>query len=108
MGEAQTVLTDIEKKIEVFLTELKDKSETELAKLYSDALVEEAKLKVEVVVLRQRAANMSSDAEVEVEKLIIKAKENWQTALAKLKAIEQKLFGKDAVKDFNTGSSKLS
>lgn len=102
MGEVQSVFADIEAKIEAFLEELKDKSEAELKTLYDDALVEEAKLKVEVVLLRERAANLASDVEIDAELAVIDAKKKLATAIAWLKALEQKLFG--TVKDFNTGA----
>lgn len=99
------VIQTVEQKIEAFLKDLEGKAETVLRQLYADALVAESDAKKEIVILRQRAANMATDAEKEIELAIVKAKEDWQTALAWLKALEIKLFGTDGVKDFNTGQT---
>jgi hypothetical protein len=98
-----SVITDLEAEFEKLVTEIEAKTADELRKLYADALAFEAKVKVEIVLLRQRAANLASDAEAEAELLVLKGKELLVKAVAWIKQLETKLFGTSTVKDFNTG-----
>lgn len=99
-----SVITDLEQEFENLVTDLEGKTEAVLRDLYAEALIFESKVKVEITLLRQRAANLASDAETEAELLVLKGKELLVKAVAWIKELEGKLFGTDSVKDFNTGA----
>lgn len=87
--EVEKVVTEVE----AFAKELEGKTVQELRILQSDALVAESEAKRVVVLLRQRAANMASTVDVDVEADIVKAKEDWAKSVEWLKAVEKKLEG---------------
>lgn len=97
------ILSEFEKKVAALVKSLEGKTEAELRALYAEALVAESEAKREVTILRQRAANLAADTEIEAEKAVIEAKKVLDDALAWLKALEQKLSG--ALKDHNTGEN---
>lgn len=80
--------------IEAFIKKLEGKGVQELMVLREKALQEEVAAKREITILRQRAANMASTAETDVEEGIILAKKELANAMNWLQAIEQKLSGK--------------
>lgn len=82
-------------KIEQLVKDLEGKTAAQLHNLYSDALIAEAEAKKELYVLRQRVANLATDADAEEEKLISEAKAKVADAITWLKALESKLFGAD-------------
>jgi hypothetical protein len=91
--EPESEIDKIRDEIKKLEGELKGKSVTELRQLHQDALWAESELKRELYVLRQRAANMSSDAEAKYEEEIIELKAKLHEAYIWLKALEVKLFG---------------
>jgi hypothetical protein len=80
---------------EQLVKELEGKTSAQLRNLYSDALMAEAEAKKELYILRQRVANLATDADAEEEKLITDAKARVSEAGVWLKALEAKLFGND-------------
>lgn len=91
--EPESEIDKIRDEIKKLETELKGKSVAELRQLHQDALWAESELKRELYVLRQRAANASSDAEIKLEQDIIELKGKLHEAYVYLKALELKLFG---------------
>lgn len=80
--------------IEAFVKKLEGKGLQELMVLRGQALVAEADAKREITILRQRAANMASTAETDVEEEIIQAKKELANALNWLQAVEKKIAGR--------------
>jgi len=97
-----SVITDLELEFEALYDKAKVAVEEELASLHVEAQALEAKVKTELVLLRQRAANLASDAEVEAEKLVIEAKLFLDKVVKWIDEIEGKLSTR--VKDYNTGA----
>ena len=95
-----SVITDLEQEFEKIKSYVKTESEQVLRTLYADSLLLEAKVKTELVLLRQRAANLGTDVDTEAEMLVIEAKELLAKVLAWIEELKTKLFG---VKDHNTG-----
>ena len=103
-----SVIQDLEQELAHLMKAAEAKGEVVLADVYQEALKLEAKVKTEVVLLRQRAANLASDAEVEAEKLVIEAKLFLDKVLNWIKELEQKLAGnagQATTRDFNTGDN---
>lgn len=80
--------------IEAFVKKLEGKGLQELMVLKARALVAEADAKREITILRQRAANMASTAETDVEEAIILAKRELANAMNWLQAVEKKIAGR--------------
>jgi hypothetical protein len=99
-----SVITDLEQEFKNLVAKLEAKGEVIKADVYAEALLIEARVKTEIVLLRQRAANLASDAEVEAEKAVIYAKEFLAKLLTWIQALEQKLG--TSAKDFNTGEPR--
>lgn len=90
---AEQDAAEVKAEVEKYYEELKGKSMWELMKLHDAAVVAEDAAKRELVVLRQRAANMASTVNDEVDKEISAAKQKVAEAIAWLHAIEAKLEG---------------
>jgi hypothetical protein len=86
-----SVLTDLEQEFEKIKTGVEKKAEAELRTLYADSLLLEARVKTELVLLRQRAANLETSAEKEAELLVIEAKDLLGKVLAWIEALKAKL-----------------
>lgn len=93
-----------EQELEALIKELEVKGEAAVAELYQKGLELEAKVKTEIVLLRERAANLGSEAGVEAEKLVIEAKGLLDKVLGWIKVVEGKLAKLGQVQDFNTGA----
>jgi dsDNA-specific endonuclease/ATPase MutS2 len=97
-----TVVTDLEDELKRLYEAAKTKSEAVLADVHQEALLLETKVKQEIVILRQRAANLATDADIEAEKAIIYAKEFLGKVIDFIQHVEGKLGGYSRVKDYDT------
>ena len=100
-----SVITDLEQEFANLVEKGKAEAETILSDVYQEALLLEAKAKTEIVLLRQRAANLASDAEVEAEKLVIEAKLFLDKVLNWIKELEAKLSTSPHAVDYSTGQN---
>jgi dsDNA-specific endonuclease/ATPase MutS2 len=97
-----TVVTDLEAELERLVEAAKTKSEAVIADIHQEALLLETKVKQEIVILRQRAANLATDADIEAEKAVIYAKEFLAKVIDFINKLEGKLGGYSRVKDYDT------
>jgi len=100
-----SVIQDLEQEFEKLVEAGKAKAEVILADVYQEALRLEAKVKTEIVLLRQRAANLASDAEVEAEELVVEAKLFLDKVLNWIKELEGKLTTSPHAVDYSTGQN---
>lgn len=84
----------VEEVLKAAESELAGLTEAELRKLHDEAIVVEDALKKELYVLRQRAANLATNVEADVEHEIIALKGEVAKAEAWLKKVEAELVGK--------------
>jgi hypothetical protein len=94
VGEVEVVLTEVEALFKKYSAELAGKTEAELRLLHDAAIQLDSDLKKELYVLRQRAANLATTAEADIEAEIVALKKKIVEAEAWLKAIEHQLAGK--------------
>jgi ribosomal protein L35 len=98
ISELENIVQEVEAEAQLVEVAAKDEAHKlegltvqQLRDLHKEALIAESDAKREVHVLRQRAANLATDADVRAEEEVIAAKHILARAAAWVKEIEQQL-----------------
>ncbi len=92
-AEAAKVVAEVGQELHKVEADLAGKTTQELKLLHDEALAIEDKLKRELYVLRQRAANLATTAEADIEAEIVALKKKIVKAASRIREIESCLAG---------------
>jgi hypothetical protein len=84
-------ISSLKQRVEALVSDVEKKTEAELRNLHADALVLESDIKKEITILRQRAANLATDADTEAEEAVIEAKALLGKTIAWLENVAGKI-----------------